>query len=100
VSYQQDDWVEWLPLAEFTYNNGIHEATGQTPFYLNRGQHPRSHPNAIAFHLQVPIISKYFLQVVAHTHVAEVHCPGSAVLHNVIRMNGVCFRLALYRISV
>jgi hypothetical protein len=42
VNHQQDDWVDWLPLAEFAYNNTVHEATGQTPFFLNRGRHPRT----------------------------------------------------------
>ena len=30
-----------LPLAEFAYNNSLHEVVGQTPFYLNYGRHPR-----------------------------------------------------------
>jgi transposase InsO family protein len=37
TNFQQDDWVDWLPLAEFTYNNAVHEVMGQTPFFLNRG---------------------------------------------------------------
>src|SRR6266478_386894 len=41
VSHRQDDWANWLPLAEFTYNNKVHAATHQTPFKLNAGQHPR-----------------------------------------------------------
>jgi transposase InsO family protein len=40
INYRQDDWADWLPLAEFAYNNAIHEATGQTPFFLNKGRHP------------------------------------------------------------
>jgi hypothetical protein len=40
TNHQQDDWMDWLPLAEFTYNNAVHEATGQTPFFLNKGRHP------------------------------------------------------------
>ena len=40
TNYEQDDWAEWLPLAEFTYNDHEHSATGQSPFYLNYGHHP------------------------------------------------------------
>src|SRR5260221_10444897 len=29
VSHQQDDWADWLPLAEFAYNNKVHVATHQ-----------------------------------------------------------------------
>src|SRR6266581_9610920 len=24
VNHQQDDWADWLPLAEFAYNNWVH----------------------------------------------------------------------------
>jgi len=41
VNYQQDDWVDLLPLAEFAYNNTVHTATKQTPFFANYGYHPR-----------------------------------------------------------
>src|SRR5260221_10706319 len=41
VSHCQDDWADWLPLAEFAYNNRIHSATCCTPFKLDSGQHPR-----------------------------------------------------------
>jgi transposase InsO family protein len=40
INHRQDDWKEWLPLAEFSYNDSTHTATGQTPFFLNYGQHP------------------------------------------------------------
>ena len=40
TNYQQDDWDTLLPLAEFTYNNTTHEATGTTPFFANKGYHP------------------------------------------------------------
>jgi hypothetical protein len=42
TNHRQDDWADWLPLVEFTFNNAVHEATGQTPFFLNR--HPRALP--------------------------------------------------------
>eukprot|EP00878_Enallax_costatus_P001624 GHUV01001775.1.p1 GENE.GHUV01001775.1~~GHUV01001775.1.p1 ORF type:complete len:1469 (+),score=368.37 GHUV01001775.1:420-4826(+) len=41
VSPTQDDWDQWLPLAEFAYNNSVHEAVKETPFFLNYGLHPR-----------------------------------------------------------
>src|SRR6202030_1151265 len=40
TNYQQDDWKDWLSIAEFTHNNSVHSATGTTPFMLNVGQHP------------------------------------------------------------
>ncbi|MBW0579584.1 hypothetical protein O181_119299 [Austropuccinia psidii MF-1] len=37
VSYHQDDWNNWLPLAEFSYNNAEHSSTKQSPFFtINR----------------------------------------------------------------
>src|SRR5436190_17176129 len=31
-NYSQDDWVKWLPIAEFCHNNQVNSATGQTAF--------------------------------------------------------------------
>ena len=45
VAYQQDDWVEWLPLAEFAYNNSWQSTTGELPFYLLMGWNPRFDDN-------------------------------------------------------
>ena len=39
-AYQQNDWHEWLPLAEFSYNNSDHSSTGLSPFMANYGYHP------------------------------------------------------------
>jgi len=41
VNYDQDNWDELLPLIEFAYNNQVHAATKETPFYVDTGQHPR-----------------------------------------------------------
>jgi hypothetical protein len=35
VNYAQDDWVDWVPDAEFTANNHANESTGMTPFLLS-----------------------------------------------------------------
>jgi len=41
INYDQDDWYDLLPLAEFAYNNTPHSATNLTPFFANKGYHPR-----------------------------------------------------------
>jgi hypothetical protein len=41
TNYQQDDWVSWLPTAQFEANNTTSESTRVSPFLANSGQHPR-----------------------------------------------------------
>ncbi|MBW0509009.1 hypothetical protein O181_048724 [Austropuccinia psidii MF-1] len=41
VSYHQDDWSTWLPLAEFSYNNSDHSSTKQSPFFTVYGRDPQ-----------------------------------------------------------
>ena len=41
VSYHQDDWHSFLPLAEFAFNNTISASTKLTPFYAYTGTHPK-----------------------------------------------------------
>jgi hypothetical protein len=40
-TYNQDNWVSLLPLAEFAYNNSKSTTTGVTPFMMNYGYNPR-----------------------------------------------------------
>ena len=40
-NYQQSDWAQQLPLAEFTYNNTPSSTTNISPFFANKGYHPR-----------------------------------------------------------
>ena len=40
VNYQQDNWTELLPLAEFAYNNSKQLTIKYTPFFANYGYHP------------------------------------------------------------
>jgi len=39
-NYQQDNWSQLLPLAEFAYNNASSATTGVSPFSANKGYHP------------------------------------------------------------
>jgi len=41
VNHQQDDWVLWLPLAEFATNNGVLETIKCTPVFAVQGTNPR-----------------------------------------------------------
>jgi hypothetical protein len=42
VSYLQNDWEELLPLGEVAYNNSIQRSTGFSPWFINKGFHPRT----------------------------------------------------------
>ncbi len=48
MNYQQDNWAPLLPLAEFTYNNAMSATTGVSPFFVNKGYHPRLLTNLLA----------------------------------------------------
>jgi hypothetical protein len=43
----QKDWVQWLPMAEFSYNNAVHSATGTSPFRCLYGRDPVMTPSKI-----------------------------------------------------
>ena len=64
-SYQQDDWVNYLALAEFVFNNTLNSSTQQTPFFTNIGFHPEfdiaiteqtTNPSATEFTSRLSII--------------------------------------------
>ncbi|KAI9041724.1 uncharacterized protein KD926_006623 [Aspergillus affinis] len=40
VNFAQDDWVDYLPVAQFTTNDHVSETTGMTPFFANYGFYP------------------------------------------------------------
>src|SRR5215469_2262851 len=40
INYQQDNWVDWLPLAEFAYNNHCTPPHRRPPFFANFSFHP------------------------------------------------------------
>jgi transposase InsO family protein len=53
-NYQQTNWSDLLPLAEFAYNNAPSETTGISPFFANKGYHPEfsTHPEREVTSLQ------------------------------------------------
>ena len=40
VNHKQSNWDELLPLCQFAINNSDQTSTGESPFFLNTGQHP------------------------------------------------------------
>jgi len=41
IDHRQEQWPEWLEIAEFTYNNKAHSSTRMLPFKANYRQDPR-----------------------------------------------------------
>jgi len=41
IDHRQEQWPDWLEMAEFTYNNKAHSSTKVLPFKANYGQDPR-----------------------------------------------------------
>jgi len=41
IDHRQEQWPEWLGMAEFAYNNKVHAGTKVLPFKANNGQDPR-----------------------------------------------------------
>ena len=40
ISQRQDDWYDWLSIAEFAYNDQVHALTQTSQFMLGAGQNP------------------------------------------------------------
>jgi hypothetical protein len=74
-NYQQDNWKQLLPIAEFCYNNTQLETTRVTPFCANCGYHPHFKPNLGGMDARTPKISDY-ISTLTNLHVeirAEIH---------------------------
>jgi len=41
INHRQEQWPEWLGMAEFAYNNKVHSSTKTLPFKANYRQDPR-----------------------------------------------------------
>ena len=58
-TYNQDQWDEYLPAAEFAYNNSKQISTGYTPFELDCGQHPSTPASLLAQETTVPAANNF-----------------------------------------
>jgi hypothetical protein len=58
INARQDDWDDKLILFEFAYNNTPNPVSGQTPFFLNSGRHPRV-PAVQHFKVSQPAVENY-----------------------------------------
>ncbi|CCO36023.1 hypothetical protein RSOLAG1IB_01051 [Rhizoctonia solani AG-1 IB] len=47
ASVNQNDWVKWLPMAQFAYNNAVHSSTGKSPFKALYGWEPALTPSNV-----------------------------------------------------
>ena len=54
VNHQQDDWADWLPMAEFAYNNSVHASTGYSPFQANTGRNANARFDFAEYEREVP----------------------------------------------
>jgi hypothetical protein len=67
VNYKQNNWVELLPLAQYSYNSAESEGTGVTPFFANYGYTPTAY--------EAPLIDT------AHAQGAKVRVDELKTLH-------------------
>ena len=42
TNYKQDNWAQWLPMAQFVHNNWPSDTMRKSPFFLLMGYNPRA----------------------------------------------------------
>jgi len=69
-NYEQDNWVELLPLAEFAYNNSVHYSTQMTPFWANYNYHlpMQFKPPKAPWNIRLEILADPTLSAMEETH--------------------------------
>ena len=45
INFRQNNWSEWLSIAEFSYNDKVQTSTGYSSFFINYGCHPFKESN-------------------------------------------------------
>ena len=58
TNYRGSNWIKYISLAEFSYNNTIQNSTNNSPFFLNYGFNPRHSP-AVPPRTNVPRADMY-----------------------------------------
>ncbi|KAF8736674.1 hypothetical protein RHS02_06245, partial [Rhizoctonia solani] len=81
----QKDWVKWLPMAEFAYNNAVHSSMGKSPFKALYGWEPTLTPSNIP--TNVPEADKLATQMEAQWQEIEAALQQSK-LHMTAREAG------------
>ena len=71
-TYQQDNWSELLPLAEFAYNNTPNASTGVSPFFANKGYHP-----ALNIHPERDVASLHAREFATNLHKLHLYLADS-----------------------
>jgi len=78
-NYDQDDWYQLLPLAQFACNNSATNALGMSPFFANYGYHPQTewmrereaqNPEAALYSHWIKVIHKRVIEVLNYTREA------------------------------
>ena len=89
-NYQQDNWAELLPLAEFAYNNTPSATTGVSPFFANKGYHPNimvypkcdlTSSQARDYAVDLHSLHQYLCEEMAHT---QKHYQGPADARHIL----------------
>ena len=62
-SWDQKNWIELLPYAEFCYNNTVHSSTKMTPFYTAFGYHSGNNDPAVEVVSDVPAPEEFILKL-------------------------------------
>jgi hypothetical protein len=58
-NYQQNNWKQLLPMAEFCYNNSQSKITKVSPFFVNFGYYPEFTPLLSKVNKWLPEVSEY-----------------------------------------
>ena len=61
MNYQQDNWMDWLAVAEFQYNDKKHVVTGRTLFELNFGKH--SWKGDLIVQTEIPQVEEFLIRI-------------------------------------